>query len=197
VNRPYEPPPGQKRPGNPFASRAGWALFVTLIVGICLVYFMVIRQKQNEQLATLRRRAMQLEEKQAWSREKAEHLAVYRKTTERLRMQILEAEKRIPAGLEIPSLTEAIMRTAGQYSVTVTRFEPGTASRTGGLTRLPVQLEMKGTRESLFAFFLKLTSLLRRVNVLSLSIARIPEQGGDSLVKIGCEVEAFALESPK
>jgi Tfp pilus assembly protein PilO len=201
MNRPYEAPPGPLGPdrkrGNPFVSRAGWAFFITLVAAVCLVYFLEVHRDQDEQLSALRRQAMMFEEKLDFSRDKADRLAVFRKTTERLRMRILEAETPIPSGLELPSLTEAITRTAGQFSVTVTRFEPLPATRKGGLTRVPISLGMEGSRESLFAFFERLSKLERRVNVSSFSMPRVEDKGESSVLKIDCMVEAFALELPE
>ena len=146
---------------------------VPAVIITVLCVFLVVMPK-NKEIKKLETTISRQESDIAAKKSKAANLEKLMSQTAKLKEELIQLEKALPAEGEISSLLKQVSELAQEAQLAVSTWKPSTKKRkhkSGIVYEVPLSINLRGSYHRLGSFFSSLTQLDRIVNITSISLS--------------------------
>ena len=140
-----------------------------IIIAIAALSYQLLLKPQTTEIANLTVSLAELTVKVEENRRIAADIPRFQKEKDELEEQLKKALSQLPNEKEIPNLIDSISESARKSGLKVILFQPGQETPRGFYSDIPVNMEVEGTFESLYAFCVKISELPRIVNIQNIA----------------------------
>lgn len=165
-------------------------LIVVLVAAGAILYFLLIRPKQNE-LKTLNGKLESLQNQILKDRATAARLPILQKEYDSLNRQLEAALTELPNQKEIPALLTSVTDEGKKAGLEFLVFRPKVEENRGFYAAVPVDITVSGSYRGVGDFFNAVGRLPRIVNISNVAVSDIKSDGQLTNLKVTCLATTF------
>lgn len=165
-------------------------LIVVLVATGAILYFLLIRPKQNE-LKTLNGKLESLQNQILKDRATAARLPILQKEYDSLNRQLEAALTELPNQKEIPALLTSVTDEGKKAGLEFLVFRPKVEENKGFYAAVPVDITVSGSYRGVGDFFNAVGRLPRIVNISNVAVSDIKSDGQLTNLKVTCLATTF------
>jgi len=167
------------------------ALLIVVLVAVgAVLYFLLIRPKQNE-LTQLNEKLETLQTQIQKDRATAAKLPLLQKEYDNLNRQLEAALTELPNQKEIPALLTSVTDEGKRAGLEFLVFRPKTEEIKGFYAAVPVDITISGSYRGVGDFFNAVGRLPRIVNISNVVVSDIKSSGSQTNLKVTCLATTF------
>lgn len=167
------------------------AALVMAVVLMCVGYYFLIFQGQQETLATLEREFRTVEDELQEKQEIASNLSKFKKKVEFLQQKLEEKKKNLPDDANIDQLLKTLNELSEKSDIRILNFVPASEVMQNFYAEIPVNIAIEGNYHEISTFFDKISKEDRIINLSNISLSSPSVKSGKIILQAKCQAKTF------